>query len=320
MTRPSKARRALVTASLLVASCLALAAPVLAKDGAIRRLTHDPDARTVELFAAQSEGLISVRVTPHDELRSNVFLTNNASEPLTVELPKAVAAVPVLKQFASINPFFGNSGNGANGNGPNAQNGQNNRNNAAQSVGGQLSPSGQQSLPFGSNSGNGQGFFKVNGQKAGKGNGKNSGKNIGGFFCSIPAEKTVQIELQSVCLDHGKRTPSSKMSYELVPLAEHAEDPALVALLESPEFFHTSRPALQAAAWNLQNGVPLKSLSRTTISDRHETFGASGALVQAQRLLDAARKSIADKPAASTVAATTPPRSSAAISRTRAVR
>ena len=49
----------------------------------------------------------------------------------------------------------------------------------------------------------------------------------GGGFFSIPPEKTVQVPLTTVCLEHGKAEPRTKMTYKLVKLEEYTSDPAL---------------------------------------------------------------------------------------------
>jgi hypothetical protein len=265
-----------IAAAALVLTCTM---PALAGDAPIRKLFVDPDARRVELFEAIDEGLISVRIVPRDELQSQFFVSNKTDEPLTVEFPRAVAAVPVLKQFGQ-NPF----GQNPFGQGNNQQNGQNqaNRNNAAQSIGGQIGASGQQMQ----NQAVGQGIFNINS----KAKSTSKSKAQGGGFCSIPPEKTVQLEIQSVCLDHGKKTPTSKMIYELRPIEEHAKDPALVALFENVDMRSGSRPAIQAAAWNIQNGLPLQQLLRETISGRHEPYGAGNHLQHAQQLITASRQ------------------------------
>lgn len=293
-----------VAAAALVLTCTV---PVMAGDGPIRKLFVDPDARRVELFEAIDEGLISVRVVPRDELQSQFFVSNKTDEPLTVEFPRAVAAVPVLKQFGQ-NPF----GQNPFGQGNNLQNGQNqaNRNNAAQSIGGQIGASGQQMQ----NQAVGQGIFSIH-SKA-KNSSKSKAKAQGGGFCSIPPEKTVQLEIQSVCLDHGKKTPTSKMIYELRPIEEHAKDPALVALFENVDMRSGSRPAIQAAAWNIQNGLPLQQLLRETISGRHETYGTGNHLLNAQQLITASRQvakegnSPSETPAQTPQTASTNPRTS----------
>ena len=71
-----------------------------AGDGPIRKPSFDPEAERVELFEAVDREQLSVRVGVRDAFRSNVFITNETDQPLTVVLPDGVVAVHVLKQFA----------------------------------------------------------------------------------------------------------------------------------------------------------------------------------------------------------------------------
>src|SRR5690606_30846767 len=74
----------------------------------IRKLTVDPTAEKVELFEGVSQGLLSTRVVMKDSMQGNVFVENMTEQPLTVEIPEAVVAVHVLKQFDD----FGGGGGG----------------------------------------------------------------------------------------------------------------------------------------------------------------------------------------------------------------
>lgn len=228
-----------------------------AGSGPIRRLTQDPDAPRVELFAGIEDRTLEVRVSPRDEFQAVVSITNTTDKPVTVVAPEGVAAVHVLKQFP-----FPQQGNSANG--PLGQNSQGEPGNS-QSVAGQFGSFSQQgNNPF---SGSGPSFF------------------------SVPAEKTVQILLRSVCLDYGKRTPSSRMTYELRRLEDHCSNPALVELFRMPDLKKVDRSVLQAAAWHLSNGLSFPELASksTGIGVKQPLFTAAQ-LNAAKALVDAARK------------------------------
>jgi hypothetical protein len=89
----------------------------------------------------------------------------------------------------------------------------------------------------------------------------------GGGFFSIPPEKTVQIPLTTVCLEHGKTEPRSKMTYKLVKLEEYTSDPALQELLEmvGTGKFENDKAAAQAATWNLANKMSWETLANNEI-------------------------------------------------------
>ena len=73
----------------------------------IKKQNVDPQAETVELFDGINKGLLDAHLVPHNADGGNVFIENKTDRPLTVKLPKAVAAVQVLKQG------FGGGGGGA---------------------------------------------------------------------------------------------------------------------------------------------------------------------------------------------------------------
>jgi hypothetical protein len=54
----------------------------------------------VELFAAMKQGQIDVKVIPKDSTQVRVLIENKTTRPLSVQLPEAFAAVPVLAQRA----------------------------------------------------------------------------------------------------------------------------------------------------------------------------------------------------------------------------
>lgn len=81
-------------------------------------------ASGTDLFAAMKSGDVDVKIIPRDSRRAQVILKNNTDQPLTVKLPEAFVATPVLAQVG---------GAGGNNNNRNTNNNNNNKN---QSVGG----------------------------------------------------------------------------------------------------------------------------------------------------------------------------------------
>jgi hypothetical protein len=224
-----------------------------AKKTAADNAAKPDQARAVELFDAIKSGELSVRVIPKDEFVSRVRVTNTTRQPLSVKLPKTVAAVQVFKQV--IGPGFFPPGN-QNGNnfGNNLGNGFGNNpgnNNRGQNIGGQ----------FGNGPGNGIGNGNGNQNFNGFGNFPGAGN---GFF-SVPPEKTVFLTLHTVCLEHGKPTPNVRMTYELRPLRKVVDDPALERLLAEFHPKKTDRRVVQAAAWNLADTMSWKQLRAKSI-------------------------------------------------------
>ncbi|MGE5193110.1 MAG: hypothetical protein ACM3U2_11485, partial [Deltaproteobacteria bacterium] len=79
------------------------------KQRPIKKLSYDPSAPVVELFDGLEQGSLDATLIPRNSLGGNVFIENKTDKPVTVKLPKAVAAVQVLKQG------FGGAGAGGRG-------------------------------------------------------------------------------------------------------------------------------------------------------------------------------------------------------------
>jgi len=85
---------------LPAAVVLLLQVPLAAKTPAVQ-----PDsAGAVDFFRAIDKGQIDVKVIPKDSSQLRMIIENKTDQPLTVKLPDAFAAVPVLAQFAAPAP------------------------------------------------------------------------------------------------------------------------------------------------------------------------------------------------------------------------
>ncbi|MFW5692707.1 MAG: hypothetical protein ACOCWL_00685, partial [Thermoguttaceae bacterium] len=142
--------------------------------------SEDAARQAVDLFAGIEAGSIEARVIPRNEKHLNLLLENKTAEPLTVSIPAAVAAVPVMAQFDFPWP------------GPD----QNQNRQQPQNVG--AAP------PWQGPQGNGGPMnFPGGGQR----------NFPGGPLFSIPPEDVTRVRLTGVCLDHGLPTPRPKMPY-----------------------------------------------------------------------------------------------------------
>src|SRR5260221_13729764 len=109
--------------TVLVVICAAAAATHSAIGAGKRppkKLGFDPQAPTIELFDGIDEGIIEARLIPKNSLEGTVFIDNKSDKPITVSLPKGVAAVQVLKQGfggAAAGSGRGGAGGGAGGQG-----------------------------------------------------------------------------------------------------------------------------------------------------------------------------------------------------------
>ena len=71
-------------------------------------------ANTVNLFAAIDKGQVDVKVIPKDSSQLRVMIENKTDQPLTVKLPDAFAAVPILAQNAAGGAKKNNNNNNQN--------------------------------------------------------------------------------------------------------------------------------------------------------------------------------------------------------------
>lgn len=238
----------------------------------MKKLTYDPTAPTVEMFDGIEQGQLESTVIMKGPFGGTVYLENKSDKPLTVKLPKAVAAVQVFKQGFGQGPGggggIGGSGMGGGGGG------------GAQSGGGGMG-------------GGGMGG-------GGMGGGGMAGGGGGGFF-SIPPEKTVQLHLDTVCLNHGKPDPKPHLTYKLVPIEKYTDNTVLQELAAMVSTGKLDRAAAQAAAWHLTDKMSWDDLAKKKI--RHvggvppEPYFHPAQIAAARQLLNQAHQRVKDREA-----------------------
>ena len=74
------------------------------------------NVESVPLFQAEDSEKVAVRFIPRDATKANILVKNLTDQPLTIELPRRFAAVPVLAQFGG-GGGFGGGGQGGGGGG-----------------------------------------------------------------------------------------------------------------------------------------------------------------------------------------------------------
>ncbi len=220
-----------LVASLLVTQALS-AATRSKRVPAITKPKFDPTAKKVELFKGIKDGSLTAQLILKNSRQGNVLIKNKTDQPLTVKLPNAFVGVQVLKQGG----MMGGGGGGMMGGGGGGQSG---------GGGG------------GQSSGGGAGG---GGQGGGMGGGMGGGGGGMGMF-SIPPQKVVRLRYHGVCLEHGKREPSSRMRYKLIPVEEYSKDPGLNELLTLVAQRRIPTPVAQAAAWNINSKMPWQTLA-----------------------------------------------------------
>ncbi len=210
----------------------------------IKKLTYDPSAEKVELFAGIEEGSIEYKMIMKNSKEGMLLLENKTSETISVGMPAALVGVQIFPQFGA-----GGAGGGLGGGGGLAG-------------GGGQGGGGQQAVGGGGGGGLGGGGGGFGGGQQGGG---------GGFF-SIPAEKVIAVPLNTVCLEYGKREPTARSTYKLIRPEEFSDNETLHELLAMVSMRRINRDVAQASAWHLSSKMSWAELA----SKVNNKFGASG--------------------------------------------
>lgn len=185
------------------------------------------EKKPVDLFDAMKGGDIDVKFIAKNSREGQLLVKNKTDQPLTIKLPDAFAAVPVLAQAAA----------GAGGNrGGNRSYGGGNNQSQNQGIGG------------------GGGF-------GGGGIGGGGGRGGGGGAFDVAPEKVAKIKLETVCLEHGKKEPSASVPYEIRPIDTFTSDPKVQELCKLLGAGELNQHAAQAAAWHLANHMTWEQLT-----------------------------------------------------------
>jgi hypothetical protein len=231
------------------------------------------------LFAAAEAGQLTVRIIPRDEKQARILITNKTKQPLSVRLPEAFAARPILAQVRGFQL-------------PGIQN-QQGMAQAPQTFGGPVNNGNQQN-------GNQQ-------------NGNNN--NARGVF-NIPPEQVRDIRVLAVCLEYGKPHPRPQHAYEMVPLASYSSDPVLAATLVRLGEGKCNQRVAQAAAWYLASDRSWEQLAKEQGDligvGEHAPYFTKRELQEAKELVAAARRDVV--PVKIEAAVTSQPKNSATSS------
>ncbi|QDU57404.1 hypothetical protein [Aeoliella mucimassa] len=106
--------------------------------------------------------------------------------------------------------------------------------------------------------GGGGGNQSVGGGGGGMGGG---GMGGGGGVFSVAPERITKIEVPLLCLDHGKKDPSSSKPYNLRPVDPSSDRPEVIELLKAFGKGQLQHNAAQAAAWHLNNDLSWQELA-----------------------------------------------------------
>jgi hypothetical protein len=199
----------LVPAIVLPASASGAEAPSVSKP-------TDKSA-AAELFAAIDQGAVEAKVVVRDQYHARVILRNKTDAPLTLRLPDAFAARPILAQQGFQFP---------------SPNQSQNKQTQPQAVSG----------PFSSQSNNQSNQGQQNTNFFGNGN-----------VFNIPPESVRSVSISCFCVEMGKPNPRSIHSYELVRFEQVGGDPQLAAVFDRYARGDLDRESVQAAVWHVVN-------------------------------------------------------------------
>ncbi len=208
----------------------------------IKKLTYDPSAPKVELFAGIENGKIDYKMIMKNSKEGTLLIENKTDKPISVGMPPALVGIHVLPQFGAGGAGgLGGGGLGGGGLGGGGGGGQ-------QAVGGGNQGGGLGGGGFGGGQGGTNGFF------------------------SIPAEKVISVPLNTVCLEYGKREPTGRSIYKLIRPEEYSDNKVLHELLALIASGRINRDVAQASAWHISSKMSWAELA----SKVNNKFGAAG--------------------------------------------
>jgi hypothetical protein len=95
----------------------------------------------------------------------------------------------------------------------------------------------------------------------GGGGGQGMGGGGGGMgMMNVPAEKTNNVKVPCVCLEHGKPEPRARMTYSVKPVESFTTKAGVKEMLVRLGDGKINQRAAQVAAWHLNNGLSWEQL------------------------------------------------------------
>lgn len=119
------------------------------------------------------------------------------------------------------------------------------------------------------------------------------GGAAGGAGFNIAPEKTRKIDVDCLCLDHGKPDPNSRIPYELRPISAVTDKPEIALIVAQYSKGEVSTAAAQAAAWHVQNGLSWEQLTAKRlehIRGPSEPYFKAQDLAAAKQMVERAEK------------------------------
>ena len=254
------------------------------------------ESQAIELFQAIDEGLVEVKLTPKNSLHSSLTVTNKTDKEIVVDMPTAFAGVPILAQavgtFKAAEAQRGGRMFGGMGGRMGMMGGM---------MGGMIDGGmGMGGMPGGMGMGGGRsggmggGNQSIGGGMGGRGGmmGGRGGRGGGGMF-SIAPNKSHKEQVRTVCLEHGKKEPRSTVNYAIVPIDFYTDNKTTQVLCSMLGDEEVDQNALQAAVWNIENGLSFEELAAKTKQEGRnnpvQNYFKAGELASAASLLEQAQ-------------------------------
>ena len=210
------------------------------------------EPKTVEMFKAMEDGILTVDYIGKDAKEANLIFKNKGDEPLNVVLPATFGALPVLAQ-GMMGGGMGGMGMGGMGGG------------GMGGMGG-MGGGGMGGMGGGQGMGGGMGGMGGGGMggMGGGGMGGMGGGGMGGMggMMRVEADTPRKMTVATVCLNHGKADPNPRMKYKVVRLAEVNDSPVIEEFCKALGTGKVSQNTAQAAAWHVANGLTWNELVR----------------------------------------------------------
>ncbi len=261
--------------SITCCACVALlAAPLPAQSKKAKAKQSTEKLEEVELFEGVKEGKLEVRLIPTDSSVGTVVITNKADQPVNVKLPRTFAGVPVNAQMGMGGMGMGGMGGMGGGmmggmggmGGMGMGGGMGGMGGGMQGMGG-----GMGGMGGGMMGGmGGMGGMGMGGGMGGMGGMGMGGMGGGGMFRVAP-DKPGKFRVTTVCLEHGKTEPNSRVPYTIVPLEKLNQDPAISKVCDLLGQGRIGQHTAQAAAWHIANGLSWDYLATKNRSESRYT-------------------------------------------------
>ena len=258
-----------LTSFLVMAIACSSAAPILRGDDSPEKIVKSSstegkkpakrsglkkaETKTVEMFQAMEQGLLTVDFIGKDAKEANLIFKNKGNEPINVVLPATFGAVPVLAQgMMGMGGMGGGGMGGMGGMGGGGMGGM-----GGGGMGGMMGGGGQ-----GMGGGVGGGGMMGGGGMGGMGGGGMGGMGGGGMggMMRVDADVPRKMTVATLCLNHGKADPNPRMKYKVVRLAEVNDSPVIEEFCKALASGKVSQNTAQAAAWHVANGLSWQEL------------------------------------------------------------